>query len=32
MKSMFTRPASEYAAVLLSVFSVVSFLLIWFTH
>lgn len=32
MKSMFIRPASEYAAVSLAVFSVVSFLVIWFTH
>lgn len=32
MKSMFTRPASEYLAILLGVIGVVSFLMIWFRH
>lgn len=32
MKSMFDRPASEYLAIAVSLFAVVSFLTIWFTH
>jgi hypothetical protein len=31
MKSIFSRPASEYAAVILSAVSIVSFLIIWFS-
>lgn len=32
MKSIFARPASEYLAVALSLFAVVSFLAIWFAR
>lgn len=32
MKSIFPRPASEYLAVALSLFAVVSFLTLWFTR
>lgn len=32
MKSIFARPASEYLAVALSLFAVVSFLTLWFTR
>jgi hypothetical protein len=32
MKSMFVRPASEYLAIAVSLFAVVSFLTIWFTR
>lgn len=32
MKSIFSRPASEYLAVALSLFAVVSFLTLWFTR
>lgn len=32
MKSMFVHPASEYLAIAVSLFAVVSFLTIWFTR
>lgn len=32
MKSIFSRPTNEYFSVALSLFAVVSFLMLWFTR